>query len=147
MAARWYPLRCPHSGSVQCTVSRGGIRPSPVSHRTLTATERPVSVEPIRYSKMRMWSYTRNYHSRNLRMSHPAERSPVRYRGSKTQVEKPILYTRGVEPLGRSRNWATSRWTKAKVESGPPSGGDDSSPPLQDREVHYAGKDRRVRRG
>jgi hypothetical protein len=50
------------------------------------------------------------------------------------------------EPMGRSRNCTTSRWTKEKVESGPPSGGDGSSLPLQDREVHYAGKDRREKR-
>jgi hypothetical protein len=145
MAARWVPSRTPHSGSVQCTISRGGIHPSPVSHRTLTATEQFISDGTIRYSRVRVWSYTRNRYSRNLRMPPSTRGSPGRYRGDRTQVERPILYTRGVEPLGGSNNWTTSRWTKRKVESGPPNGEGGSSLPLQDREVHYTGKDGRVR--
>jgi hypothetical protein len=92
-----------------------------------------------------MWSYTRNHHSRNLRMPPPTKRSPGRYQGSRTQVKRPILYTRGVEPLGRPKNWTTSRWTKGKVGSGPPGGKDNPLLPLQDRKVRYAGKDERVR--
>jgi hypothetical protein len=60
-------------------------------------------------------------------------------------MERPILYTWGVEPLGRSKDWTTSRWTKGKVESRPPGDEGGSLIPLQDRKVRYAGKDERVR--
>jgi hypothetical protein len=145
MATRWRPSRTPHSGGVQCTVSRGGSCPSPVSHRTLMATEQSIPDETIRCSRVRMWSPTRNHNSRDLRMPPPTRGSPGRYRGSRTQVERSILYTWGVKPLGRSKNWTTSRWTKGKVESGPPGGEGGSSLPLQDRKVRCAGKDGRVR--
>jgi hypothetical protein len=111
IATRWRPSRTPHSGGVQCTISRGGSCPSPVSHRTLTATEQSISDGTIRYSRVRMWIPTRKHNPRDLRMSPPTRGSPGRYRGSKTQVERPILYILypGVEPLGRSKDWTTSR--------------------------------------
>lgn len=54
MAARWDTPRTLQRSSVQCIVSRVGIHPSPVSHRTLKTTERPVSDRISRYGRMRV---------------------------------------------------------------------------------------------
>jgi hypothetical protein len=145
MAVRWGSSRTPHSSSLQCTISHGGIYPSPVSHRTLTATEQPVSGETSGHSRLRVWSGTRNHHTRYTRMSPPTRETPSRCRGSRTQVERPVLYTWGAGPLGRSKNWTASRWTKGKMESGHPGGTGDSQVPLQDRKVRCASKDGRVK--
>jgi hypothetical protein len=71
----------------------------------------------------------------------PTRRSPDHYRGGRPQVGGPVLYTRGVEPLGRIQNWTTNGWAKGEQESGPPSGKDSSSLPMQDRKVRWAGMD------
>jgi hypothetical protein len=70
--------------------------------------------------------------------------SPGRCRGSRTQVERLVLYTRGLGPVGRSKNWTTGTWTKGKVESGPLGGEGGFLLPRQDRKVRCAGRDERV---
>jgi hypothetical protein len=59
-------------------------------------------------------------------------------------MNRPILYTRGVGPLGRSKDWTASKWTKGKMESEHPGGKSGSELPFQDREVRRAGRDGRV---
>jgi hypothetical protein len=58
----------------------------------------------------------------NPRKPSPLRRPSGHHRGSRTQAERPILYTREVELLGRPENHTASRRTKGKMESGPTGG-------------------------